>query len=216
VAWVITGRTSYLRAALAEQRQQVEIQAGVSGLEAWADRVGHAEFDATLQLRRVWPAAVSQPPAPPPQPWSIPLTWDGVQWRAALPRDLPARDWLADGRYELVFTVTAARPGTDRPLTLSARTGFEVSSVDPELVEPSANLLLLEQAAARTAAVGGAYFPLEQLPDALKRLTAKDRRRRIEHPATYELTERQPWLLLALAVGALALEWSLRKPAGLA
>ena len=164
---------------------------------------------------------------PEARAWDIPLKRSGGEWRAELPRDLATHAWLTSGSYELLFVVEqvpATGPGAPAPaadadkagLVLSARTGFTVTATDLELLEPTANLALLRDAAALTEPVGGGYVPLEQLPEALRRLAAQDRRRRVEQPVVYDLCARWPWLLFGLIVGALTVEWMVRKRAGMA
>ena len=97
-----------------------------------------------------------------------------------------------------------------------ARTRISIRDADRELRDPTYNLALLRDAAEATASIGGAYHDLEELPAVLDKLLATDTRRRVERPVRYDIAARQPWLLLALAVGALALEWALRKRMGLA
>jgi len=244
VAWVITDRSSYIRAALAGGQQTLQIRAGLSGTETPSDHAGRTEFKTSLQLRRVRigdnaqvgppgdqpsSAAASRPTsAPDRRLWAVPLKRRGNEWRAELPQDLQTQAWLGSGVYELVFVVeqTAAgrTPATVSPgefgngerLLLTARTGFEVRAIDLELVEPTANLALLREAATRTESVGGGYYPIGELPDLVRRLAENDRRHRIEHRAAYDLVGRQPWPLLALAGGALVLEWVVRKRGGMA
>ena len=82
---------------------------------------------------------------------------------------LQTQAWLVGGAYELEFTVeqASAVPGakgvTDAehapPAQYAARTGFVVSPVDPEYLEPTANLALLNEAASRTGEVGRRVFP---------------------------------------------------------
>ena len=102
------------------------------------------------------------------------------------------------------------------PTAFTARTGFSVTAIDLELTEPTANLALLRESADRTAALGGAYFSIEQLPDVIRQLAESDRRRRSEHHAAYELVKEEPWLLLILITMTLGLEWIVRKRGGLA
>jgi hypothetical protein len=244
LAWVVTDRSSYVRAALAGEQQRIQIRAGLSGVEMPSEGVRRAEFKASLELRFVrgdadtqfgsqgeqpTSAAASQPTVAPPQGvWAIPLERRGGEWQAELPQDLQTQAWLTSGTYELVFVVeqmtagdSSATPlpaeiGDGERLILTARTGFTVSATDLELLEPTANLALMREAAARTESVGGAYYPIDQLPDAVRRLADDDRRRRIERPAAYDLIRQQPWLLLALATSALVLEWLVRKRGGMA
>jgi hypothetical protein len=238
VAWVVSDRANYVRAALTGGQQSIQIRAGLSGAQRAPGQTVHTEYHARLQLRLAHPfsvepqsdiAATSQPTTTPiPGSWEIPLSRQANEWRAELPGDLHTQNWLSSGAYELVFVVeqtatqqpgvppTPDAPRGAEPTVLVARTGFAVSAIDLELLEPTANLPLLRQSAARTAEVGGAYFPIEQLPDSLRWLTEDDRRRRIEHRAAYDLVEEQPWLLLVLATLALGLEWVVRKRGGLA
>jgi hypothetical protein len=243
VAWVVTDRSSYVRAALAGGRQRVQIRAGLSGVEPPSDRALPTEFSAQLRLRLVQ-AVAGQPATLPgeepagivasqpasgaaPREWTVPLQRHGQEWRAELPQDLQTQAWLTSGLYELVFAVeqtARGEPSATEPLAepsdgerpaLAARTGFTVSATDLELLEPTANLALLREAATRTEAVGGGYYAIENLPDVVRHLAENDRRRRIERPAAYDLAQRRPWLLLALVTGALALEWVARKRGGL-
>ncbi|MFQ5806553.1 MAG: hypothetical protein ACE5I3_08895, partial [Phycisphaerae bacterium] len=244
VAWVVTDRSSYVRAALADGQQRLQIRAGLSGVENQADRARRTELKASLQLRlvrvgddtRAGPAAehpgdavASQPAsAPAPQTWTIPLTRAGDEWRAELPQDLRTQAWLTSGVYELVFVVERTATGRSSTTTspdelgdgeralFSARTGFTVAATELELLEPTANLALLREAAARTEAVGGGYSPVDELPEVVRRLAENDRRRRLERPAAYDLVGRQPWLLLGLVTGTLVLEWVVRKRGGMA
>ena len=87
--------------------------------------------------------------------------------------------------------------------------------MDPELAKPTANLPLLQQAATATEAVGGAYQPVDDLPAVLAHLAETDRRRRIDTAASFDLRRERPWWLLFVAAGALALEWVVRKRAGM-
>lgn len=243
VAWIVTDRSGYARAALAGGQQSVRIRAGLSGIEAPADRRRRTEYHASLELAFVRPMdeprndpAQSRPASgpgaaaepPPGKNWRVPLARQGDEWRGELPRDLPVRDWLASGQYELAFVVeqagagrdaagaTTSSPAGDEAQLLRARTGFVVTATDPEMLEPTANLALLREAAGDTAAVGGAYHPISELATAVQRLAEVDRRLRIERPAAYDLVRRKPWWLLVLAVAALALEWVVRKRAGAA
>jgi hypothetical protein len=244
VLWIITDRSRYVHGALAGGQQSVRITAGVSGLAGDANDDRQAQFSARLELRRLQndrppqtgppsrPAASARAvlleSGPTQQTWRVPLEYRGHKWRAELPQDLHTQAWLAPGAYELSLKVerpeTAPSPdgasspwdGLDERLQLTARTGFEITAVELELKEPSANLALLRDAAARTSAVGSHYYGIDELPEVLRQLAQTDLRRRIERPAEFDLVARQPWLPLAAITVALAVEWVLRKRSGMA
>lgn len=244
VAWVVTDRSSYVQAALTGGQQKLRIRAGLSGVETPSESGRPAEFKASLRLRLVRADNADQPTvqeeaptvtaAGPPtttpagSDWTIPLRRRGNEWRAELPEDLRTQAWLTSGEYELLFVVeqTVAdesstpaapdQPGDGKPLALTARTGFTVTAVDLELLEPTANLGLLREAAARTESVGGGYYSVDELSEAVRRLAEDDRRRRIERPAAYDLVGQQRWSILLLVTAALVLEWVVRKRGGLA
>lgn len=189
------------------------------------------------------PAAPSPPATQPslnrpststqPGPWTVPLVREAGEWRARLPR-AGAADAPMPGTYELVFTAAlsppahadvpagrsgaaagpAARPAPSRPDRFSASTRFVVESRDLERQPPTQDLALLQAAAAATAAQGGKYVELKELPGLLKELTDVDRRRRIERVETLHLSRQCPGVLLGLVAMALGLEWALRRRYG--
>lgn len=213
-AWVVTDRSSYVRDALKTGRQTLLIRAGLSRLETTPTDAPAAEYEASLTMRRVSTGEATETPTEPTE-WTIPLRREGAEWRAALPGALAAQSWSAGGEYELEFTVLRSGEAGGMPEPLKAQTGFVVLASDLELTEPTSNLALLREAALRTVQAGGAYQPIQELPEVLRALLANDRRRRVEHRARFDIVERAPWLLLALAVAALTCEWASRKRGGL-
>lgn len=148
--------------------------------------------------------------------WPVTLTRAGDEWVAELPAAASALDELAPGSYELAFTaIGEPAPGSDaatsEPLELKARSGFAVRRINRERIEPTADLALLRRAAERTADVGGRFVALDELPALLDELARRDRRERVLRSARYEPVRASPWLVWGSIVGALALEWAIRK-----
>ena len=231
-AWILSQQSTYVGAGLEAGWQSVRIRVGVSGSDASAGS-SDGTLVPKLTLRRA-AATTSQPvtgPAAESASRAVRLTRDGDEWTAELPSDFEkgvATRSLPPGKYvlELEFARVHAEDSTVRPAVLettaaggdealTARAGFEVILSDLERRLPTANLALLRRASSLTATHGGAYHVIEELPSVLRRLAATDRRRREERRVRYDIAERNPWLLLAILVGALGLEWGVRKRAGM-
>lgn len=209
-AWVLTDRPDYPLPQLLGGSQAVAIRAGVTGLpDSAPDRVTTPK----LRVRRIGGSAPSSAPAQPGVGiWSdVSVARQGKEWHASLgvlgwPAARPA-----EGAYELEFSATGG--AADAPLV--ARAVFRVLAVDVELREPTANLALLRDCAARTVEHGGGYFDLSDADGAFRALTKNDRRRKIERPERFDLAGRMSWALLAIATAALCGEWLIRKQRGL-
>lgn len=137
-----------------------------------------------------------------------------------MPEDFADGFPLTPGAYRIDLQIAPPDDdNADRPRAfrepLRATAGFAVTDVDLERVEPTANVALLREAAELTARDGGTYHDIEQLDEALATLLREDPRRRIERVEVIALAERYPWLLLAIIVAALAIDWALRRRGGL-
>jgi hypothetical protein len=208
-AWVLTDRADYPLPQIVSGAQAVAIRAGITGVpDSAPDRV----ITPKLRVRRIDGAVSSAPAQPGAGIWSdLSVARQGKEWHAGLgglgwPAARPA-----EGAYELEFSVTGS--AADAPLV--ARAVFRVLGVDVELREPTANLALLRDCAARTAAHGGAYFDLSDADGAFRALTQTDRRRKIERPERFDFAGRMSWALLVVATAALCGEWLIRKQRGL-
>ncbi|GMU81298.1 MAG: hypothetical protein AMXMBFR47_11690 [Planctomycetota bacterium] len=223
-AWVLTDQPDYLLSAISSGREKVQIRAGISGLGV-DDRLEGlaADLEVVRETEDVQP--VSGPSTgPSPIPRVVPLVFRAGEWQAELPGSIDLR--LTAGRYRLDFTIhpdrAAPQPGAvaapavrglGEPLRASSV--FEIASLDRELEPPTHNLGLLRDAAEATRTFGGRYASIEALPAAVEELLRHDVRQRVETIVDYDVARRQPWLLLAVAVLAAAVEWSIRRGAGL-
>ncbi len=215
-AWVLTDQPEYALPALQRGNRQVEIRAGVSGgdlLQAGRDKI----IRPTLLLQRIGTRLTLA------EPLRIRLKQQAPgAWSARLPDAADADTALAAGTYELRFFARVGGPQDDRAETpaaspdLTAVTRFRVVAADLEHRPPTANLRLLRQAAQQTAAAGGRYVALEELPVLLQQLAATDRRRQIRTAIHNDVLASDPWGLLAWLVVLLAAEWIIRKRTGLA
>lgn len=212
-AWVLTDEPLYQHAALSGGRRRVRVRAGVTGLD-WA-QLGGPVGAITAQLDLIADGERRR----------LPLRREGDEWRAEFPAPGQGRAALPPGQYELEFRVVPAgeaeaAPGT-RPAVegaadrLVARTAFRVEQMEVERRPPTANLPALQTAARQTAGVGGGYYDIEELPEALERLLGNDRRQAVRRRVRYSVVEREPGVLLAVLAATLGFEWAVRKRAGL-
>lgn len=223
-AWVLTDQPDYRLSAISSGREKVQIRAGISGLGV-DDRLEGLAADLEVVREGQDDRSASGPATgPAPKPTVIPLVFRAGEWLAELPGATELR--LTAGRYRLDFTIksstAASQPGAAtapaaRALgePLRASSVFEISSLDRELEPPTHNLGLLRDAAEATRTFGGRYASIDALPATAEELLKHDVRQRVETVVDYDLARRQPWLLLAVAVMAVAVEWSIRRGAGL-
>lgn len=208
-AWVSTDRDAYALHAVQSGDSRARLTAGVSGLPP-----GGAT-DAALAAAR---ASLTLHDAGKPEgraPIEIPLRRVGETWQAEWPAG--GRSGTAGaGEYEARFKLVmpAELPGL-AGATLEASTRFALVAFDPETRPPTANLPLLREAAARTAAAGGRYAEIESLADVLRELLSSDPRQREAQVVREPLSQLHPWTLLLALLTALSLEWVLRRRAGL-
>jgi len=226
-AWVVTDEPTYDHEVLGTGQRHVTIRAGVAGVDS-SDVLG-AESRPEVTLRmRVEPPPSTQPVvvpnAAPAEPTTIPLSRVGDEWQAELPSAAAGIATLPPGGYTLEFTVRPAdgagangqTRARGRCAELEARTMFSVVAGDLEHEPPTANLALLRDAAELTRAVGGRYADVSELPDVLRSLTSRDRRRRVDTQVRYDPVSRDAWWLLAALVVLLGTEWAFRRSRGLA
>ncbi len=116
----------------------------------------------------------------------------------------------AIGEYRLE---AVARQGEE--LVGRAQTAFTVTSTNPELAEPLANLEQLKRMGDQTRPIGGLYAPLAELPDVLRQVGAASQPTVVTHTHRWHLVEEYPWPWLAAFTLVLTLEWLLRRWAGL-
>jgi hypothetical protein len=96
-----------------------------------------------------------------------------------------------------------------------AQTAFVVAAADPEMADPTADLENLRRMAARTRGFGGEYVPIEKLDTLLARFSAKPHAAEIRHIRRRNLVDEWPWYWFTIFVGLLAVEWVVRRRAGL-
>lgn len=117
---------------------------------------------------------------------------------------------LLAGEYHVRVKATAG----GKPLGES-ETAFEVVVPDPELADPTADLENLRRLAARTRADGGEYVSVEALGGLLNRLAARRHITEIRQVRRENLVDERPWTWFGVFVGLLAVEWIIRRRAGL-
>lgn len=210
-AWVVTDRLRYVEAMLRGGEQRVLIRAGVAG-----DGVDSDHYDVRLRIRR----------AGSNESQDVALVRSGAEWTATLPDSLNRFD-QAGGAHLLelmaqprgVSTDAAARTprvgGRDGDKTLTATTEFIVDDRDLEEITPAANLRLMNELAGAAVSAGGGYWPIDRLPELLAKIAERDQRVRIEHAERFGVVDRWPWGLFAIALAALAIEWTMRRRANL-
>ncbi|MEE8171060.1 MAG: hypothetical protein V3T70_10975 [Phycisphaerae bacterium] len=113
---------------------------------------------------------------------------------------------------EAAPSASQASGGSDS--ALRAQNRFMVADVDLERDAPEADLDLLRDIAAATEAAGGRYYPLSDFAACLDDLAAADRRRTIPGSSRTDVTAVIRWPLFLMIVGALALEWMIRRRSG--
>lgn len=201
-AWITTDQPQYSPAALHGGQQRVRIHAGLSGVSlADADAV----VDTRLTLRT--PGAE--------EALVVPTQREADGWHAVLPDVTGGLSLEAPGRYVLQLEVRGVA-GLPAQEVLRAEVEFAVRDEDLEQRMPTANLPLLQAAAGLTAGSGGRYVPLSELAAALAEWAQTDRRQRQAVRVPLDVTHQMPWGVLALLVGVLAAEWTVRKLNGLA
>jgi hypothetical protein len=196
-AWVIADRVTYSLDSLASGREQVEIRAGVTGQEDAA--AGNATTRPARRAPGTRPAAVLTLHGPAGQETPVRISSRQGEWTA---RARPAEP----GTYELHFSTTLPDGRS-----LEARAQFDVAAIDLELQPPTADLPLLRDAAEQTETAGGRFVRIERFTELLEDLARQDRRTRVERHLRIDAVERYRWGWLALIVGALGLEWAIRK-----
>lgn len=214
-AWVITDALRYPTATLGTHGRAVQVQAGVSGLPDDAPAWGRWEVSATWAASdpnapTSGPGVDARATEPAAQPVVLHATAEG--WAGEL-GPLPEGAAIPPGRYRVRFT---ARPTAGSEELYTAETSLEVVAEDPEMTPPTANLPLLRAVAARSAAVGGRYFRLAELPEVLQGLAAEDRRQRIERWSRYDIVAHDPWGIYLWLLAALTGDWLIRKRTGVA
>lgn len=225
-AWVTSGRGSYALSAVRDGNASIELFAGVSGLSLGESDGSPAITAVRLVVEPVHsqstqPATTTRTANTPrvsAPAWNVPLSRGPTGWIGILPDAGASRSSLAAGEYEARFEATVETPaGGVRPPqreVLSARARFQIADVDREMLAPTADLALLEDLAAAAASSGGRFERIDRLATVLDELTATDRRRRVERIVTLDPVATRPQWLFAVFVGALTLEWLLRRRAG--
>jgi hypothetical protein len=116
---------------------------------------------------------------------------------------------VAPGRYAVELVIPELAPKLQAPLAAPLRAGFTVRPPDsPELIELQTRWPLLEEIAARS---GGKVFTPEDAAELVQLLSARS----ILHVERHEQRLWQSWVLLAVVLALLTLEWAGRKLAGL-
>ncbi len=197
-AWVIADRVTYSLDALASGRAQVQIRAGVTGLED-ADAAETARPDREPRTPGTRPATSLRMRGPGGDERPVSLSSGQGEWSA---RVRPSQA----GTYELQFSTTLPDGRS-----LEARTQFDVAAIDLEFQPPTANLPLLRDAAEQTQAAGGRFVRIERFSEFLEELASQDRRTRAERRQRIDVVDRYRWGWLALVAGALVMEWAVRK-----
>jgi hypothetical protein len=209
-AWVLTDHPSYALAALKSGQARVRIRAGVSQSDLADSGTDFRSAAARLEI------------VDDEQRIPLRLEQHGDEWVAEL-SGLQAAE-LPGGQHQLEFSVgdatalsTGSAPASAvaQEDVLIARTEFSLLETQLEFESPTANLALLRSAAEATAQVGGDYCPVQDLPKMLEKLSRTDRRQEVRRPMRYALIEHHTWAALLAAAGLLALEWLIRKRAGL-
>lgn len=133
----------------------------------------------------------------------------------ATPRNSSGNSVSGSGRIDWAGTTEAGDywirlSGTDngQPLGLDAVTRFLVSPRDIELDQPGADPEFLKQL---SELAGGQLLSTEKLPQFLEQFLARENQAS-KDSITFSLWDH--WLLILLFVGALGLEWMIRKLAG--
>lgn len=139
--------------------------------------------------------------APASQP--VRITRDADRWSGVFQPH-------AAGEYRAV--VTARTPDSATAQTAEAR--FEVVRSDPEIENPAPDFDLLRAIGAVTAPHGGGFYRLENLSECLENIDLPAQRRPIINTQRFALAERFASPLLAILIGALILEWSIRRLRG--
>jgi uncharacterized membrane protein len=114
------------------------------------------------------------------------------------------------GQFE---TRLVARQGNQEIGRSEAR--FVVERFDRERRNPLANLDLMKSLAKTTADAGGRYLELPELSSLLEKLDDGGIRRTRMESERFDLADELRWPVLAAICGLLALEWMIRKRAGL-
>ena len=226
-AWIVPDKPAYDRASVASNREAIRIRAGLAGVDL-LDSSASWRPTAQLRLTTVSRSANAAPTQDgltatdavnAGQSWVLNLRRDGDEWTAELPRGLPTLDWLTAGRYQMSVEFHAVGDDANRANVgaepVSATSGFDITDVDREFVRPTSNLALLQEAAQRTAAIGGRYVSIEALPELLRELLQTDPRKPVEVEQRYAPVRAMPGGLLTVLVALLTLEWMIRKRAGL-
>lgn len=153
----------------------------------------------------------------------------GAKLVATLQRPDGRQETLAltvDGQKSTGVVPLVSAPGDYRiELTASAEgktlgkthAEFMVFDQDLELANPAADHEQLARLAALTQAHGGRTIAPEQLPDLVRELDEQRRQFQVETQTRWQLgaTAGSAWLLLLAIVGALSVEWFVRKRWGL-
>lgn len=214
-AWVLADEPTYALAAIRSGQKPIRVRAGVTGLPP--AEAPH-RWDAVLELAPTPGTAspATQPGAGGGRTYPVTLSRRGELWVAELPDAVVGDDWLEPGAFSLRFALRVVAAGGGDRIELAARSGFSIVEIDPEAVEPTANLALLALAARQTARVGGQYLPIDRLPELLDELAAHDVRRPVVRQVRIDITRRYAWWVWGALVAALSLEWAIRRRNNLA
>jgi uncharacterized membrane protein len=115
-----------------------------------------------------------------------------------------------EGEYQIEVKATV-----DGVPAEPARTAFVVESPDIEMQDATANFELLRQMTARTAVAGGMFVTADHAADLLDHVLSGEHTVRHSVASATNLMDRTRWPVLAVVIGALALEWIVRKRRGL-
>lgn len=187
--WALAERPQYDLNHLKNGDERVVVRAGIND-----PNTGTLPAQSTISGILINPDNRTQPLA-----WSA--SSDGFEARPTIDRP---------GRYRVRVEGRVAGQAAGQ-----AETAFVVESVDRELTEPFADLETLRQLAARTTAIGGEHLPLEQFGALLERLRTRGAGSRVTRTQRHYLIDEHPWFWLTCFVGLLALEWIIRRRAGL-
>lgn len=204
-AWVTSDRARYDHTTLLSAGAKIAIFAGVSGLGT-EERVALAPRLTVRRILHSMFAAEHGPPLDSP----LPLVAEGATWTTTLPHTILGTENLEPGTYELALEVQSQDGAT-----WEATGRFEIVAEDLERRPPTADLALLRSVAAETTTVGGLYRDITELPSLLADLARQDRRERYVERIRYDVVERDPWGVLGWLLTALAVEWLVRKRAGM-
>lgn len=185
-AWITTDLPRYDAARLSGGKERITVRAGVED----ADGTPRTDLPVTVTLTGPDGKAV---------PVNLEPAGDARKAELGL---------LAAGQYTLELS------GKAGGRSLAARHVFEVIQRDLETIEVVANLPLLRQMGELAATAGGGYQPLAALAQVLEQFAQRPPAIR-ERALRDDLVDKLRWPLLVVLLALLAVEWTVRKIAGL-